>query len=46
MTKLEAISWFRIQERFRFKGFHVYGIIGTAVVLGALGIWLMKKLLY
>ncbi len=43
MTKSEAISWFRIQEMFRFESFHMYGIIGTAVVLGALGIWLMKR---
>lgn len=43
MTKSEAISWFRIQEMFRFERFHMYGIIGTAVVRGALGIWLMKR---
>ncbi len=35
MTKSEAISWFRIQEMFRFQSFHMYGIIGVAVVLGA-----------
>ena len=43
MTKSEAISWFRIQEMFRFESFHMYGILGTAVVLGAIGIWLMKR---
>ena len=43
MTKSEAISWYRIQEMFRFESFHMYGIIGTAVVLGALGIWAMKR---
>ena len=43
MTKSEAISWFRIQEMFRFESFHMYGIIGTAVVLGALGLWAMKR---
>lgn len=36
MTKSEAISWFRIYEMFRFESFHMYGIIGTAVVLGAI----------
>lgn len=36
MTKSEAISWFRIQEMFRFQSFHMYGIIGVAVVLGIL----------
>lgn len=36
MTKSEAISWFRIVEMFRFDNFHMYGIIGTAVVFGIL----------
>lgn len=36
MTKSEAISWYRIQEMFRFQSFHMYGIIGVAVVLGVL----------
>jgi uncharacterized membrane protein YedE/YeeE len=43
MAKSEAISWFRIQEMFRFQAFHMYGIIGTAVVLGVLGVALIKK---
>jgi uncharacterized membrane protein YedE/YeeE len=43
MTKSEAISWFRIQEMFRFESFHMYGMIGTAVVLGAIGMWAMKR---
>ncbi len=43
MAKSEAISWFRIQEMFRFQSFHMYGIIGTAVVLGILGVFLIKK---
>lgn len=43
LSKSEAISWFRIHEMFRFESFHMYGIIGTAVVLGAAVIWLMKK---
>lgn len=44
MVKSEAASWFRIQEMFRFQSFHMYGIIGTAVVLGAIAILLIKKL--
>ena len=44
MTKSEAISWFRIQEMFRFESFHMYGIIGTAVAAGAVGIFLAKRL--
>lgn len=43
MTKSEAISWFRIQEMFRFESFHMYGIIGVAVGLGALLTFILKK---
>ena len=43
MTKSEAISWYRIQEMFRFQAFHMYGIIGTAVILGVIGVALIKK---
>ena len=43
MTKSEAVSWFRIQEMFRFESFHMYGIIGTAVILGAMLTFLIKK---
>lgn len=44
MTKSEAVSWFRIQEMFRFESFHMYGIIGTAVVLGAIAVAVIKKI--
>lgn len=44
MAKSEAISWYRIQEMFRFDSFHMYGIIGTAVALGLLSVFLIKKL--
>lgn len=44
MTKSEAVSWYRIQEMFRFQAFHMYGIIGTAVSLGVIGVALIKKL--
>ena len=43
MTKSEAISWYRIHEMFRFESFHMYGIMGTAVVLGAIFMWIMKR---
>jgi uncharacterized membrane protein YedE/YeeE len=43
LTKTEAVSWFRIQEMFRFQSFHMYGIIGSAVVVGAISVWLIKK---
>lgn len=43
-TRSEVISWFRIQEMFRFQAFHMYGIIGSAVAVGALSVWLMRRL--
>ncbi|MCS6934549.1 MAG: YeeE/YedE thiosulfate transporter family protein [Chitinophagales bacterium] len=43
MAKSEAFSWYRIQEMFRFHSFHMYGIIGTAVTLGILGVALIKR---
>ncbi len=43
MAKSEAFSWFRIQEMFRFQAFHMYGIIGTAVTLGVIGVALIKN---
>jgi uncharacterized membrane protein YedE/YeeE len=41
--KAEVISWYRIQEMFHFQSFHMYGIIGSAVVVGAISIYLIKK---
>lgn len=41
--KSEVISWFRIQEMFRLQSFHMYGVIGSAVVVGMLSVWLLKK---
>ncbi|MGA9589165.1 MAG: DUF6691 family protein [Salegentibacter sp.] len=43
MFKSEAASWFRIYEMFRFESFHMYGIIGSALVLGMIGVQLIKK---
>lgn len=43
LTKSEVISWFRIQEMFRFQSFHMYGVIGSAVVVGALSTLLIKR---
>ncbi len=42
-VKAEIISWFRIQEMFRLQSFHMYGVIGTAVTVGALSVALIKK---
>ena len=43
-VKAEIISWFRMQEMFRMQSFHMYGVIGTAVVVGMISIFLIKKL--
>jgi len=43
LTKGEAISWYRIQEMFRFESFHMFGIFMTAVPVGAISIYLLKK---
>jgi uncharacterized membrane protein YedE/YeeE len=43
MAKAEIISWYRIYEMFRFDAFHMYGIIGSAIVLGVIGVQLIKK---
>ncbi|MGX9986255.1 DUF6691 family protein [Soonwooa purpurea] len=43
ITKAELISWFRIQEMFRLQSFHMYGVIGSAVVTGMISVWLIKK---
>lgn len=42
LIKGEIISWFRIQEMFRFQSFHMYGIIGTAILVGLITTQLMK----
>lgn len=42
--KSEVISWFRIQEMFRFQSFHMFGIIGSAIAVGMLSIFLIRKL--
>src|SRR5512140_2002446 len=44
LTNGEVISWFRIQEMFRFDSFHMYGVIGSAVIVGALAMFALSKL--
>lgn len=44
LVKSEVISWFRIQEMFHFQSFHMYGVIGSAVVTGMISYWLIRKL--
>ncbi len=43
LVKSEVISWFRIQEMFRMQSFHMYGVIGSAVVVGIISVLLIKK---
>jgi hypothetical protein len=43
-VKAEIISWFRIQEMFRLTSFHMYGVIGSAIVTGIISIQLIKRL--
>jgi uncharacterized protein len=42
-VKAEIISWFRIQEMFRLQSFHMYGVIGSAVVVGMLSVFIIKR---
>lgn len=42
-VKAEIVSWYRIQEMFRMQSFHMYGIIGSAVVVGLISVWLIRK---
>ena len=43
LTKAEAVSWYRIYEMFHFQSFHMYGIIGTALFTGIVGLQIIKK---
>lgn len=43
LVKSEVISWYRIQEMFRLQSFHMFGVIGSAVVTGIISVWLIKK---
>jgi uncharacterized protein len=43
LLKAEVVSWYRIQEMFRFQSFHMYGVIGTAVLVAALTVWAVRR---
>ncbi|MNK15871.1 hypothetical protein D3C87_340250 [compost metagenome] len=43
LTKSEAVSWYRIYEMFHFQSFHMFGIIMTAVVVGTIGLQIIKR---
>ena len=44
LTKSEVVSWFRIQEMFRFQAFHMYGVIGSALAVAATSVALIRRL--
>jgi uncharacterized membrane protein YedE/YeeE len=44
LVEAEVVSWFRIQEMFRFEAFHMYGIIGAAIVTAAISLLIIKRL--
>ena len=43
LVKSEVVSWFRIQEMFRFQSFHMYGVIGVAVIVGVISVQFIKS---
>ena len=43
LVKSEVISWFRIQEMFRLQSFHMYGVIGSAIVVGIISVFIIKR---
>jgi uncharacterized membrane protein YedE/YeeE len=44
LIQAEVVSWFRIQEMFRFHAFHMYGIIATAIVTASIGLMAIRRL--
>jgi len=44
MVEAEVVSWFRIQEMFRFDAFHMYGIIGSAVLTASVSLRVIRRL--
>jgi uncharacterized protein len=43
LVKSEVMSWFRIQEMFRLQSFHLYGVLGSAVITGIISVWIIRK---
>lgn len=44
LLRAEVVSWYRIQEMFHFQSFHMYGVIGSAVAVGASSLWILRRL--
>jgi uncharacterized protein len=43
LVKSEVVSWYRIQEMFRFDAFHMYGVLGSAVAVAMIAVWLVRR---
>jgi len=43
LTKSQVVSWFRIQEMFRFQSFYMYGVLGSAVLVAGISIALLRR---
>ncbi len=43
LVKAEVLSWYRIQEMFRFHSFHMYGVLGSAILVGLVTVWLIER---
>ena len=43
LIKSEVVSWFRIQEMFRFDDIHMYGVLGSAIIVGAISLWVIDR---
>lgn len=43
LIRSEVVSWFRIQEMFRFDSIHMYGILGSAVLVAALSLFIIRR---
>ncbi len=43
LIKVEAISWFRIQEMFRFQSFHMFGVLFSGILVAIVGVQIIKK---
>ena len=44
LIKSEVVSWYRIQEMFRFQSFHMYGVIGVAVIVGIISVQIIYRM--
>lgn len=43
LVKSEVISWFRVQEMFRLQNFHMYGVLGSAVITGIISVQIIRR---